>query len=151
MLYSVNSTNFVVCWPFVLEILSNICMVILCLPVCEVINFKINVSILIKLFSQMTKKVRIKNGRTERTFKIKLKAFSIDFNELSFNQIKPTFLDSESEALKEIVQRILKLSYFSKRILQQRITKSLFQKQSPGCILKIFTKLARYICTGASF
>ena len=51
MLYSVNSTNFVVCWPFVLEILSNVCMVIICLPVCEVINFEINVSILIKLFS----------------------------------------------------------------------------------------------------
>ena len=52
----------------------------------------------------------------KRTFKMKPKAFFIIFKGLSLRQINPTFLDNESETLKEIVQRTPKPSYFSKRI-----------------------------------
>ena len=56
-LYSINWPSFKFAWLLlVLEMLGNICIVIICFPVCEVMNFEINLSILIKPFSYMTKK-----------------------------------------------------------------------------------------------
>ena len=46
--------------PFLIEILDNMCTVIICFPVYDVINFKINRSFLIKAFFYMTKNVRAK-------------------------------------------------------------------------------------------
>ena len=43
-----------------LEILDNIFIIIICFPVDDVISFVINLSSLIKLFSYMTEKVRMK-------------------------------------------------------------------------------------------
>ena len=43
-----------------LYLLSNMCIVIICGLVCDVINFEINFSLLIKPFSYINKKVRIK-------------------------------------------------------------------------------------------
>ena len=49
--------NFKSVWlPLLLEILDNICTVIICCPVCEVINFETNFSFLVKLFFYVTKK-----------------------------------------------------------------------------------------------
>ena len=43
-----------------LKILGNMCIVITCFPVDDVINFEISLNFLIKPFSCMTKKVRKK-------------------------------------------------------------------------------------------
>ena len=40
-----------------LEILENICIIIICFPVDDVISFVINLSFLIKLFSYMTENI----------------------------------------------------------------------------------------------
>ena len=49
MLYSTN-------WlPLRLDISDNMSIVIVCYPVCDIINFEIDLSFLIKLFSYMTK------------------------------------------------------------------------------------------------
>ena len=52
-----KSLPYVLFWlPFPLEILGNIWIVIICLPVCDGINFEINLSFFIKAFSYMTNK-----------------------------------------------------------------------------------------------
>ena len=60
MLYSSNLLNFIAWLPLILEILDNICIVIICFPVFDIINCDINLSFLINSFSYMTKKVRTK-------------------------------------------------------------------------------------------
>ena len=42
--------------PLLLEMLGNMCTVIICLPTSDVMNFEINLSFLTKPFSYMTKK-----------------------------------------------------------------------------------------------
>ena len=44
-----------IAWLLLLEILGNMCIVIICCPVCDVINFEINQSFLIKPFFFITK------------------------------------------------------------------------------------------------
>ena len=61
MLYSINWPNVIVWLPLRLEIFGNIYIVIICVPVCDAINFKIAVHILTKPFSYMARKVRTKN------------------------------------------------------------------------------------------
>ena len=56
-LYSINWLNYIVWLYLIIEILGNICIVIGCYPACDVINFRINFSFLIKSFSFMTKNV----------------------------------------------------------------------------------------------
>ena len=56
ILYSNTQPKFIVWLLLLLEILGNIYFVIICFPVCNVINFEINLSFLIKLFSYVTKK-----------------------------------------------------------------------------------------------
>ena len=51
MLYSINWTNL----PLLLEILDNMWISIIFLPVCDVINFDINLSLLINPFFYMSK------------------------------------------------------------------------------------------------
>ena len=52
--------NFIFWLPLLFEILGNICFVIICFQVCDVINFEINLSFLMKLSFYLTKKVRTK-------------------------------------------------------------------------------------------
>ena len=52
--------NFIVWLALLLEILGNVCIAIICFSIDEVINFEINLSFSIKLFSYMIKKVRTK-------------------------------------------------------------------------------------------
>ena len=60
MLHSINWPNFIVWLPLLLDILGNMCNVMVCFPVCDVINFKINLIFLIKSFFCMTEKSRRK-------------------------------------------------------------------------------------------
>ena len=55
MLYSFNWPNFIVWLYLLLEISSNMCIVIVFYPVCDAINFEIHFSFLIKPFSYITK------------------------------------------------------------------------------------------------
>ena len=55
MLYPINWPNFIVWFPLLLEILSNMCIAIVCFPGCHVINFVFNLIFLIKLFFCFTK------------------------------------------------------------------------------------------------
>ena len=41
-LYSINTPNFIVLLPLFSEILSNMCIAIVCKPVCDVMNFEVN-------------------------------------------------------------------------------------------------------------
>ena len=50
LLYSINRPNFMVWLPLLLENLGNICITIVCCPVCDVTNLKINHSFLSFLF-----------------------------------------------------------------------------------------------------
>ena len=70
------------------------CIVIIVCPVCDVINFEINLSFFIKLFP--TSNI----SRTKRVVNMKEKAFFIIFKGLSMKEIKKTFLEGESPTLK---------------------------------------------------
>ena len=56
MLYSVYWSDFIVYLPLLLEILDNMCIVISCCSVCDVITFEINHSFPIKSFFYITNK-----------------------------------------------------------------------------------------------
>ena len=60
MLYSINWLNFIVWVHLLLKILDNMCIVIVWFLDCDVANFEINLSFLIKLSSYMTKNLRTK-------------------------------------------------------------------------------------------
>ena len=59
-LHSINLPNLVFKLPLLFKMLGNMCIVILCLSGCDVMNFEINLSFLIKPFPSMTEKVRTK-------------------------------------------------------------------------------------------
>ena len=54
MLYSINWPNFIAWLPLLLEILYNMCIVIICFPLDDVTNFEIYLNCLIKPFSYMS-------------------------------------------------------------------------------------------------
>ena len=85
VLYSINWPNFMVWLPLRLEILGNTCIAVVCFPVCAVVNIKINLILLIKPFFYMAKTLRqnLKILRTKRTFKVRPKAFFINFKGFS--------------------------------------------------------------------
>ena len=70
MLYSANCPNFILCFPLLLEILVNICILIIliiCIPLCDVIrNFEIIPSYLIKAFFYMITEVRRKTETPQK-------------------------------------------------------------------------------------
>ena len=70
LLYSVNWLNFIVWLLLLLEILDNISIAIIGCPVCDVINFKINLSSFIKPFFCITKKSgqKFKYLKNEKSF-----------------------------------------------------------------------------------
>ena len=81
MLYSTNWSNFIVWMPLFLEIMDNICVVIICQPGCDVIKFQINIIFLIKLFCCMTKNSRqkLKHHENEKSFWSEIKSISHHF------------------------------------------------------------------------
>ena len=70
MLYSVNWQNIIVWLPLLFEISGNMWIVIVCYPVCDVINFEIYLSFLTKPFSYMTKysEQKFKYLKNEKSF-----------------------------------------------------------------------------------
>ena len=76
ILYSINWPNFIVWLPVILELLDNIFIEIICFPGCDVINFEINLTFLIKLFFYITKKSRhkFKYLQNEKSFSGEIKS-----------------------------------------------------------------------------
>ena len=54
-MYSLNSSNLIAWIPLILDVLANMCIVIICCPAYDVINLEINRSFLIKSFSYKPK------------------------------------------------------------------------------------------------
>ena len=50
MLYSINWPNFIVLFPFLFEILGNMCIAIVCFPGWDVTTFEVNLIFLFNLF-----------------------------------------------------------------------------------------------------
>ena len=73
MLYSINWPNVIAWLPFLLEILGNMCIAIVCKPDCGVIDFKFSLIFLIKPFSYCPKRQdkNLNIVRTKRAFKVK--------------------------------------------------------------------------------
>ena len=70
ILYSINRPNIIVWLPVLLKILDNICIVIICCPVCHVTNFENHLTFLINPFFWITKSSRQKFNylKKENTF-----------------------------------------------------------------------------------
>ena len=71
-----HGPNFIVWLPFLLEILSNMCIWTICCPVCDAIKFEIYHSSLIKLFFYTTKK----SGQKSKYLKNKKSFLHISHN-----------------------------------------------------------------------
>ena len=80
LMLHINWWNFIPWLPLFLQILGSMHIAIVCFPGCDVINFEINF-----IFFYMTKKSRqnLNILRTKRAFKVKSKAFFINFKVLS--------------------------------------------------------------------
>ena len=98
MLHYINWPNFVVWFTLLLEILGNMCIAIVCFPICDVINFEINLIFVIKPFFCMTKTSRQKFKYLENK-KMKWKEFLIVFKGLSVakNCLRPESASSKSQ------------------------------------------------------
>ena len=71
MLYSINWPNSIFTLPLILEILGNMCIIIICFSVYDVINFETNLSVRFKCIFLMTKKKlgqKSKYLKNEKTF-----------------------------------------------------------------------------------
>ena len=78
VLYSIHWPNLTVWLPLLLEILANMCIVIICCPVYDAINFEVSLDCLIKPYSNMIKQ------------DVKLKALFIIFNDIPLKYKKST-------------------------------------------------------------
>ena len=78
MLFSINWANIIVWLPLLLKILGNMLISIVFFPDCDVINFEINLIVLIEPFFYMDKKSRqkFKHLENEKRFLVKQKHFS---------------------------------------------------------------------------
>ena len=83
--YFIIWPNFIVGLPLLFEILGNMCIVMFCCPVCDIINFEINHNFVIKPFFYITKKseLNVNISRMERAFKYEMKSI--------FDHFKKTF------------------------------------------------------------
>ena len=90
MLHSFNWLNFIVWLSLLREILSNMCITIVCYPDCAVIKFEINLTFLSNTsFCYMTKKVKTKSWiswERKELLRSNKKHFSIIFQGLSITK-----------------------------------------------------------------
>ena len=70
ILDSINWPDFILWLPLLLEIFGNMCILIVCYPVCDVISFEIYLSYPVKLFSYLTKnsEQKLKNLKNGNSF-----------------------------------------------------------------------------------
>ena len=107
--YSINWPHAILWLPLIPEISNNVCMVILCYPGCDVINFEVNLIFLIKPFFYISKKLRQKFRylENEKSFSDETKSifhhFWRDTTEANKNCF---FLEGESPTLRKGVLKI---------------------------------------------
>ena len=104
MSISINWNNFIVWLSLLFEILGNINIAVICFPGCDVINFEINLIILMKPYMIKNSRHDLNILRMNRAFKVKLKAFFITFKGLS---IVKNCLRPESVALNNPIAELL--------------------------------------------
>ena len=105
LLHSINGPNFIVWLPLISEILSNTCILIVWQPGCDVMNFKINLIFLIKLFFLHDLKVKTKiqiSWERKTLFRWNKEYFSS-----SLKQIMKFFLEGESPTLSFVLDSYL--------------------------------------------
>ena len=85
-LYSINWPNLIFWLPLLLELLGNMLIVDICYPVCDSINFEINLSLFIKILSCMKKKAgqKFKYSENEKGFQYEIKSIFHHLNKLWF-------------------------------------------------------------------
>ena len=105
MLYAINWPNFIAWLSLVLEILCNVCIVIICFPVIDVMNFEIILTSYQVVFLHDFLDNNLNILRTKGAFKMKYKALFINFKEISLKQIRPTSLEGESLSLSQYKKR----------------------------------------------
>ena len=68
-----NQILLIICLPLLREILGNMCIVIVCEPGCDVVNFEVTLTFLIKQIFLRDQKVKTKINilRTKKAFKTK--------------------------------------------------------------------------------
>ena len=102
-LYFINWPNFIDWLPLLLQKLGNICIVIICCPVFDVINFEVNKRLLLPSCLSTHPKSQDRNvniSRTKNVINMKLKIFFIIFK--GFSIVKNCFRP-ETEPLKWIL------------------------------------------------
>ena len=104
MSISINWNNFIVWLSLLFDILGNINITVICFPGCDVINFEINLIILMKPYMIKNSRHDLNILRMNRAFKVKLKAFFITFKGLS---IVKNCLRPESVALNNPIAELL--------------------------------------------
>ena len=99
-LNSIISTNFIAWLSLLFEILGNMCIVIICCPDYDVINFKIKLNYFTKSFSYMTKRSgpKCKYLENKKWNKMHFSSFLKGF------QLSNSFLDLRVD-LKSFIQR----------------------------------------------
>ena len=76
------------------------CIVLICFPVYDVINFEINLGFLIKPFSYTKKSgQKFKNLNNEKSFLVDIESIFYHPKGFSLKRIKPTILVGESPTL----------------------------------------------------
>ena len=75
MVYSINWPNSIAWLSLLRKMLRNMCILIICFPFCDVINFEINLNFLSKTFFCMTKMPgqKFKYGENTNTKSFKMK------------------------------------------------------------------------------
>ena len=136
MLYFINSSNFIVWLPLVLEILGNMCFAIVCFPGCDVINYNNNLIFQIKLCTWPKRQDKNLNIWVQKNFKVKQKTLFIIFKGLSVTKyyVRP----------KTAPLHILLID----RILKNRATQGLIYifLNYYQCFPRFSQKIKKYFC-----
>ena len=100
MLYSINWPSFITWSPLLLEIMGNMCIVIVCYPGCDIMDFEINLIFQIAVLSTWPKShdKNLNNLRTKRAFKVKQKTLSQTL-EWAFKYKSDSFVAKERRSL----------------------------------------------------
>ena len=80
-IYFISWPNFIALSTLLLKILYNMCIIIICCPVFDVINFEVNLNLLIKPFFYITKKSwqKFKYLENKKSFKHEIKSIFPQF------------------------------------------------------------------------
>ena len=130
LLYSINWRSFIVWLSLLREILGNMCIVIVCWPGCDVMNFEVNFIFLFKPFFLHDQKVMTETWKILRKKRAFNMSIFITFKGLLMKQVTQFCLEGECPTL---------ISVMSNSINQSNINfASLFPSLNGCSYIKIF-------------